>query len=88
MHAQVSVHFAGNGTYRVLLFSAIYPCASQVHGNAMLLLLDLLGLRKLPNANHCGLRPPSRESACLLDYDYWTPDCQIGKFSMSIAIRK
>ncbi len=45
MQVQVSDHSAGSGTYRVLLFAGII----------------VLGLRKLPSANHCGLCPPSRD---------------------------
>ena len=52
----------------------------------LLLFLHVLGLRKLPSANHCSLRPPSRELGaesvigaldllptyfCLRECDYW-----------------
>ena len=68
---------------------------------AYCLVLHVLGLRKLPSANHCSSRPPSRELGaegvigaldllltycCLLEYDYWTQYCRVGKFSMSIRI--
>ena len=61
-----------------------YCCASLL-GSGILLVLHVLGLRKLPSANHCGLRPPSRElgaegvigaldllPTCLNTIDYWT----------------
>lgn len=61
MQVQLSDHSAGSGTYRVLLFAGIAPyCCASLLANAVLLFLHLSGLRKLPNANHCGLCPPTR----------------------------